>query len=262
MLLLLVQVIISSADIDNSGYRILKKLYSQCDTSIDIIRCFKLQTLKVFERALRMESFNIISGISVVRNDSARSMSGTNDSISEDKLQTLESNQIDGMLAEKTNKFLSTHKLQLDIPKLVEEGRGKMKKYMMPMMAMMAVKGGLMAMAMKGIAMMAGTALMIGKMALMLSAIMGLKKLIGNGGGQQKTTVEIVKQPQMSYSNSFSSSYDDGGFGGGYGGGGGGNGGGHNGGYGSGGGGGGGYHRSLNDGGQEKAYGAHVPKSQ
>lgn len=126
------------------------------------------------------------------------------------------------------------------------------------MMAMMAIKGGIMALTMKGIAMMAGTALMIGKMALMLSAIISLKKLLGNGGGQ-KTTVEIVKQPQMTYSSSFSGGYDEGGYGGHGGGGGGGYGGGSYGGSS----GGGSYHRSLNEDMQmqEKVYRAHVPKT-
>lgn len=251
----------SIADND-TGYRVLKKLLDQCDSSSDLLKCFKLQTIKVFERALRMETLAVSDGITIVRDVNARSIGNVNNTFTDEKLQSLETNQIDGLLAETTDEFLSTHKVQLDIPKLIEEGRGKMKKYMMPMMAAMAIKGGLMAMTMKGIAMMAGTALLVGKMALMLSTIIGLKKLLGGNSGQQKTTVEIVKHPQMSYSNSFSSSFEDGGFGGGYGGGSGGAGGGGGGGYGGSSGGGygssGGYHRSLSDV-QEKVYSAQIP---
>lgn len=51
----------------------------------------------------------------------------------------------------------------------------------MMMGAMMA--GMMMKMAMGGIAMMAGKALMVGKIALVLSIIIGLKKLTSGGGG-------------------------------------------------------------------------------
>lgn len=259
-----------------SGLRVLTKVYYQCDNSEDIIKCFKVQALKAIERALKVDNFNVINGFQIVRNKEARSIE-SNEIIPDDKLQALESSQIDGVLLDAANKFLSTHKIQLDISKLVDEARGKggsgggggggggmMKKYMMPMMAMMAMKGGLMALSMIGIAFMAGAALLIGKMALMLSAIMGLKKLLGNQG-QQKTTVEIVKQPQMSFSSSYGDDYGAGagGASGGYGGGGGG--GGHGGGGGGGGGYGGsssgGYHRSFSELAQPLVYNAHVPKT-
>lgn len=258
-------------ELDSSGYRIINRIFKQCDAENHVIRCLKLQTLKGLDRALRMDSLKLIDGITLVRDETARSLTVTNESLSEDKLHKLELSQIDGVLIETADKFLSSHKVQFDISKLVQEGRGKMKKYMMPMMAAMAIKGGLMAMAMKGIAAMAGTALMIGKMALMISAIMGLKKLLASSGGGQKTTVEIVKHPQMSFGNSVSTSYEDAGYGGGgYGNGGGGYGsasssssGGYSngGGYGSSGA---SYHRSLSAKAvlaQEKAYRTHVPKS-
>lgn len=259
VLFLIVTIACSGADL--SGFRVIKKVLDQCDSSDDLSKCLKLQTLKAIERAFRMESLVITDGITVVRDANARSINDFNRT--EEKLQRLNTTQIDGLLLDTTNQLLSTHKIQLDLSKLVEEGRGKMKKYMMPMMAVMAMKGGLMALAVKGIAVMAGTALMLGKMALMLSAIIGLKKLLGGSGGQQKTTVEIVKHPQMSYSNSFSGSFEDGGgLGGGYGGGSGGYGaGGSSGGYG---GGGGGYHRSFSNVDmqmQERAYNAHIPKN-
>lgn len=57
------------------------------------------------------------------------------------------------------------------------------------------------ALALGGIAMMAGKALMTGMMALMLSAIVGLKSL---GGGQKQTTYEIVAKPMFSHSHSAS----------------------------------------------------------
>lgn len=258
LLILLPSLFVNCKEVDSMGYRVLTKVYQSCETSEDIFKCLKVHAFRVMERALKVDSFNIVEGLQVIRNTEARSLE-SNQVVPEEKLQNMDTSKIDGMLLDTATKFLTTHKIQLDIPKLVEEARGKMmKKYMMPMMGLMALKGGMMALAMNGIAVMAGAALIIGKMALMLSAIMGLKKLLGNQG-QQKTTVEIVKQPQMS----FSSSYDDG-----YGAGGGGHGGGGGGGgsYGVGSSGGyggsssGGYHRSFSEISQPIAYNAHIPK--
>jgi hypothetical protein len=53
----------------------------------------------------------------------------------------------------------------------------------MLLMAGLAMGGMMIQMAMGKIAMLAGKALLVGKMALLLSAIIGLKKLMGGGGG-------------------------------------------------------------------------------
>lgn len=87
---------------------------------------------------------------------------------------------------------------------------------------------------MGAIALVAGKALMTALMALLLSAVIGLKALTHH---EQKTTYEVVSKPIYTHSHTHSSSHEDHGHGGG-GGGGGGGGHGHSG-YGS-------YGRSLN----------------
>lgn len=117
----------TSADVESSfssGYRVFTKIYNQCDNSEDIIKCFKVQALKAIERALKVENFNIMSGIQIIRNKGARSLM-TNEILTDDKLQSLESSQINGALFNAVSRFLSSHKIQLDIPKLVEEARMK-----------------------------------------------------------------------------------------------------------------------------------------
>lgn len=237
-------------ELNNTGYKLLKKVIDQCDQSNDVVKCFKVQALKLADRALHSNSFKIFEGVYVVRDETdARAITNDLSTVSDEKLQSLDNNKIDGLLSETTDKFLETHKVKLDISKLIEEGRGKMRKNMGLLLAALVIKGGMMAMAMKGVAMMAGMALMVGKMALMMSSIIGIKKLIGGGGGE-KTTVEIVKHPQYSYGSSYSSSYEEPS---------------HYGHSGGGGGGGGGYHRSLdavpNASTQERVYNAHVPNT-
>lgn len=67
-----------------------------------------------------------------------------------------------------------------------------------------------MAMAYKAVALLAGKALLVAKVALVLSAIIGLKKLVSSGG-DEKVTYEIVKHPHVTHAHSYSSEHYGGG---------------------------------------------------
>lgn len=70
----------------------------------------------------------------------------------------------------------------------------------------MMLKGGLLAMAYKGLALLAGKALLVSKIALTLALLVAFKKLFGGGGGHggsSKTTYEIVKQPLLTHSHQY-----------------------------------------------------------
>lgn len=82
-------------------------------------------------------------------------------------------------------------------------GRKKDKGNSGLMAALMMMKGTLGAVGFGALALLAGKALMTGLMALMLSAIVGLKSLAS--GGEKKTTYEIVSKPIYSSSHTHSS---------------------------------------------------------
>lgn len=67
----------------------------------------------------------------------------------------------------------------------------------------MMLKGGLLAMAYKALALLAGKALLVSKIALMLALLVAFKKLFTGHGGSSKTTYEIVKQPVLSHSHQY-----------------------------------------------------------
>lgn len=208
VLVILVTIAVSTAENHSvfSGLKMMKKLYDQCENKPDMWKCFKIQALKVADRALQSRSFGLIDGVNVVREASARSFQPA--SLNHEKLEMLSSGQIDKLILQTITQFLDTHSVQVNVPKLIEEGRGKKNKgYMGPMLALVAIKGTFLAMAYKAIAAMAGTALIIGKIALVLSAVLGLKKLLSSGS--EKTTFEIVKIPHHSQSHSYTSSYED-----------------------------------------------------
>lgn len=88
-------------------------------------------------------------------------------------------------------------------------GRKKDKGYGGLMAGLMMMKGTLGAVGFGALALLAGKALMTGLMALMLSAIIGLKSLAG--GGEKKTTYEIVSKPVYSSSHTHSTEEHHGG---------------------------------------------------
>lgn len=71
-------------------------------------------------------------------------------------------------------------------------------------MYMMMMKGGMMALAYKGLALLAGKALLVSKIALTLALIVAIKKLFSGGHHSQKTTYEIVKTPIITHSHQYS----------------------------------------------------------
>lgn len=212
-------IALASASIDTfgAGKKLLRRLYDDCKKSQDILKCYKIQATKAIDRAARMETLPIFDGFSLVR--IANHGRAFPSSIPEGDLNSLSSDEVDKLLSLTTSKLMQTHRVIIspasvgaDMGRSFDEARGKLKKMIGPIMAGIAIKGGFLAMAFQAIALIAGKALLIGKIALLLSAIIGLKKLVAGGEAHEKTTYEIVKHPQVSQSHTYSSSHYGGDF--------------------------------------------------
>ncbi|KAK9879992.1 hypothetical protein WA026_008505 [Henosepilachna vigintioctopunctata] len=186
---------------------------NECIKKDEVMKCFKIHAVKMLVRALHAKSLYINEYINLERDNITGRSFHSRALLNESKLEQLNSDQVDELLSETASRFIDTHKLVVRVPKkLTEEGRKKQGGGgggggNGALIWALAIKGTFLAMAYKGIAIMSGTALLVGKMALMLSAILGLKKLVS--GGSEKTTFEIVKHPKYSESYSHSSSYED-----------------------------------------------------
>lgn len=202
-------------------YDKISKLFNECVKKEEVVKCFKIHALKVLDRAVNTRRLYVNEYIQLVNSDTARSFN-TRISKNDSKLEDLKTEKIDEMLLESASKFMESHKLELKLPSLIDVGRAKGGGgggggfgnkggggNIGVLLGALAIKGTFLAMAYKGIAIMSGTALLVGKMALMLSAILGLKKLVGGG---EKTTFEIVKHPKYSESHTHSTSYEDDGY--------------------------------------------------
>ncbi|EDV48006.1 uncharacterized protein LOC6552719 [Drosophila erecta] len=251
--------------------RTVRHIYGQCSDSEDIFWCCKVQGVRLLGRALKVPQLGIVDGVSLVRRESLGQDTRSGRSsllesqLSNRDLEHMSGKSLDALLLERFLNFVHSHQLQVNLPRLLRfgerngqdwlqhligyflpasesEGRKKKddKKYLGPFIAAVLLKTAILKMAYHSIAIVAGKALIVGKIALIISAIIGLKKLVGHDGGE-KTTYEIVKHPQVQQSHTYSSS--------------------HQGEYDTGGHDGGSYHRSIDDEMmmQDKAYQAWMP---
>lgn len=246
-----------SNNLSQSTFRHVRRVYKDCENSDDFYKCLKVNAVKLANRAIKIQNLKLIDGISVIRKEGVEeSRSFDDNKINDLDLAKVSSKRIDHLLSDRSNRFMDTHQIEINVPRLfsmgqkqagimVEAARKKSNemKFLGPFLAAVAIKGGILTMAYHSIAIVAGKALIIGKIALIISAIIGLKKLV-TPEGHEKTTYEIVKHPQVQQSHTYSTSHNE--FDG------------H-----EGGGGGGQYHRSLNDEMmmQDRAYRGHVKAS-
>ncbi|XP_044755173.1 uncharacterized protein LOC123314119 [Coccinella septempunctata] len=198
-----------------------EKLSRDCGNSYSMT-CLKLDVVSFVDKLNEEEQFSVFPGISLVKENST-AQANTADMVSElaREFPNDAEARLDAFLLRKIGGYLSSHSIRLNLwnPSTsdVAEGRGKDKKngmaYILAAAAMM--KGTLMALAMGGLAALAGKALMTGMISLLLSAIIGLKSLTSSGGKQ--TTYEIVSKPVYSHTNSHSTEVEHGGHYSGYG---------------------------------------------
>ncbi|XP_037943435.1 uncharacterized protein LOC119676270 [Teleopsis dalmanni] len=220
--------------LDNGLSRTLKHIYTHCAESDDIFWCLKLQGTKLLGRALKVQNIKIIDGISIVRktDNTTRIGRATELNLSNRDLEHLSAKSLDALLFERFINFVQSRQVQVSFPRLltlgqhnsqdlvtgllnllapfmdneVVEGRKKKdRKYLGPFIAAVMLKAAILKMAYHSIAIVAGKALIVGKIALIISAIIGLKKLVSNES--EKTTYEIVKHPQVQQSHTYSSSH-------------------------------------------------------
>ncbi|KAJ9577071.1 hypothetical protein L9F63_006351, partial [Diploptera punctata] len=262
-----------------NGDELMDTIYSDCLRK-DTVSCVKYKLFSFVDKVLgNKDSFTVTEGVTVVKNAGSPlevSGDGAPRAISEE--EDGKSKDFESMIYNRVERYLKTHTLKIDLKGnevlnavtsvgrslgdvadslgLTEddeedstddlsEERGKKKKaakMLLPLLLALKLKAAaLIPLALGAIALIAGKALLIGKVALIISAIIGLKKLLSH---QKTVTYEIVSHPH--HTSSHHESYSSGG--------GGGFGGGDVGGYGSSGGGGhGGWGRSSVDA-QQLAY--------
>ncbi|KAG5884642.1 hypothetical protein JTB14_035737 [Gonioctena quinquepunctata] len=209
-----------------------KKSLSRDCSNVYSATCLKLDIVSWVDKLNEDDNYDVIPGVSVVREDNG-ARTNTADMVAElaRDFPNDPDARLDAFLMKKVTSYLNSHSLRLDLlnKETVESARGGGgggggigggnkgggggssggggggMGMMMAAGAMM--KGTLMALALGGIAAIAGKALMTGLISLLLSGIIGLKALTSQG--HKSTTYEIVSKPIYSHSSSHSVGHEE-----------------------------------------------------
>ncbi|XP_033341533.1 DUF1676 domain-containing protein Osi12 [Megalopta genalis] len=184
------------------GLRAMHRVYEDCQQrNIGISPCLKKKAISFFERLGRMRSLPLSETFELVRTSDEPPKSTVTDlEASLGRNAASKDEILNEILLDRVASLLNSFNVQIRLPKTtpgelkrgMEEGRGKMKKMMGMMMMGVAMKmAALIPIALGVLFLLAGKALIISKIALVLSLIIGLKKLLSqkqshdHGGWQQ-----------------------------------------------------------------------------
>lgn len=217
-----VSVVVICAQEQQQAGSAANKLSKDCEKSYSAT-CFKLDVVSFVDRLAEKRSLQLAPGVSLEReNETARA--STSDMVVElaREFPNDAEARLDAFLMKKITGYLNSHSIRFklfDNTQVVSARKKDKGGFGAILAAILMMKGTLGALGFGALAALAGKALMTGLMALMLSAIVGIKSLAH--GGHKQTTYEIVSKPIYSHAHTHSSSHEEvghhGHYGGGYG---------------------------------------------
>ncbi|KAG8236718.1 hypothetical protein J437_LFUL016954 [Ladona fulva] len=189
-----------SADTLGTGMRVLYRVYSDCSQRSSTLPCLKMKAVTFLNRALRLPEISLADSVTLVKDPSENEVGVDRDgrtlASSEAELEaTLPNDEeakdaaLDEMLLDRVSRFAKTHTLQLKLPQLtpneiqrsLEEGRGKIKKMGGMLIAGVVAKlAAMIPLAIVFLFLLAGKALIVSKVALLLAGVIALKKLFAS----------------------------------------------------------------------------------
>lgn len=167
-----------------------------CGGSGDLGSCLGVKAVTVMERLARAGNLDVLGGtVTLVRTSAQRDARAMP---TEAELQSAlpqdsasRSAKLIDMLVDATLRFFESHTVQLRLPhaepqavaRAIEEGRGKMKKMMGPILAGIALKIFAVVPILIGfLGLLAVKALVVAKIAFVIAAVIAAQKLLGGGG--------------------------------------------------------------------------------
>ncbi|XP_077271664.1 DUF1676 domain-containing protein Osi14 [Temnothorax americanus] len=157
----------------------------------EFFSCIFVKTISAFDRAARSRDIKIIDGVTFVR-DTPMDRIGKNLKTNEEEIMNElphESSdraiKLVNMLYDSVVSFIKSHSLKLSMPegsvsRALVEGRAKIKKMVLPLIAAAGLKiFALVPILLGGLGLLAVKALIFGKIALVVAGIMAFQKLFG-----------------------------------------------------------------------------------
>ncbi|KAK3932282.1 Iron-sulfur cluster repair protein YtfE [Frankliniella fusca] len=179
------------------AWSLAARALDHCGGSGDLGACLGVKAVTVMERLARAGNMDVLGGaVTLVRTSAQRDARAMP---TEAELQSAlpqdsagRSAKLIDMFVDATLRFFESHSVQLRLPhaepqavaRAIEEGRGKMKKMMGPIMAGIALKIFAVVPILIGfLGLLAVKALVIAKIAFVIAAVIAAQKLLGGGGG-------------------------------------------------------------------------------
>lgn len=209
-----------------SDNELMDSIYSDCLRK-DSVSCVKYKLFSFVDKMIgARDTFALTEGVTVVKVPGVEQEGAPRAINADDSVESLILSRVQNFLQSHTIKVelkgadvvsavSSTGRALEDVSENIfgddeqGEGRGKKKKaakILGPLIAMIALKAAaLLPLLLGAIALIAGKALLIGKIALVLSAVIGLKKLLSQ---EKHVTYEVVAHPHHTSSHSTSSHGD------------------------------------------------------
>lgn len=174
------------------GFRAMYRVYEDCQQrNIAMSPCLKKKAIAFFERLGRIRTLPLSENFELIRNTDTEMARSSFAELETQLGRTASSKDeiLNEILFDRVASLLNSFNVQIRLPRTspgelkrgMEEGRGKMKKMMGMMMMGMAMKmAAMIPIALGVLFLLAGKALIISKIALVLSLIIGLKKLLSS----------------------------------------------------------------------------------
>ncbi|KAH8361908.1 uncharacterized protein LOC110176654 [Drosophila serrata] len=177
------------------------RIYQQC-TGDNMSVCLKVKLLTGLEKAFRSaKTLALTDGIQFV-SSGGESAEPKRAPINEQDIEAVLPRSVDAkeqvlnnMIMKRLSNFLQDHTLQVKFDSednSVEGRKKKEKKHGAMIMIPLLLGGTMVPLAYGALAMLAGKALIVSKLALVLASIIGIKKLLAGGGGGQHNSHEVV----------------------------------------------------------------------
>ncbi|XP_022184271.2 uncharacterized protein LOC111043593 [Nilaparvata lugens] len=190
-----------------SDFRYVYQVYEECKNE-NFATCLKMKLVTTLDSAVRsVRRISLLEGVALVRDDDPSVMAAppvTREQLDSSLPRALDQRDdtLDALIFDKLMQVFHTHSLQF---KLLDdnsarsfgweaEGARKRKGLNSLLLVAMLLGGTMIPLKFGALALLAGKALIISKLALALALIVGLKKLVGGGGGHE-TSYQVVTVP-------------------------------------------------------------------
>ncbi|XP_043472561.1 uncharacterized protein LOC122505152 [Leptopilina heterotoma] len=162
----------------------------------DLFSCLAIKANNALTRAARSSDFQLLEGIKFVRDPNVpverngKSLKPETEVLNELPRDITERTlNLANMLFESAMTFFKTHSLKVSmsdetVSRAINEGRGKIKKLVLPLVAGAALKlFALVPILFGGLALLVFKAVVVGKIALLLAAVLAFQRMFGAGAG-------------------------------------------------------------------------------